>query len=80
MEVDFKSRSGRVRSDPSKAVSKDDLSSLETKLKEVEDSLADIGREIDFARRQELLLKEAGGISFVFFFHILILNMHCSLV
>lgn len=61
VDIEYKSRSGKSKVDPSKHLNKEDLPSLEDQLKAIEDSVADIGREIDFARRQEVLLKEAGG-------------------
>lgn len=60
LDLDFKSRSGRGRNSASKKVP--DIPTLEDHLKLAEDTLADIGREIDFARRAELLLRQAGGI------------------
>lgn len=54
--VDYKNRG----SDPSKKVGKDELPTLENHLKAAEDSLNDISKEIDFARRQEVLLRQAG--------------------
>jgi hypothetical protein len=61
LDIDYKSRSGRAKSDPSKPLNKEDIPSLEEQLKTAEEILQDLGREIDFARRQELILKEAGG-------------------
>lgn len=62
INIDFKSRSGKQKSGGQpRQFTKEDLSSLEDKLKSVEETLSDISKEIDFARRQELLLKEAGG-------------------
>jgi hypothetical protein len=66
INIEFKSRSGKAKSgEKSKQFSKEDLPSLEDKLKAAEEILSDIAKEIDFARRQELLLKEAGGNSCV---------------
>jgi hypothetical protein len=60
--IEFKSRSGKQKSgSQQREFSKEDFTYLEDKLKSAEDTLSDIAKEIDFARRQELLLKEAGG-------------------
>ena len=48
--------------DPSKRVDKEAIPTLETELLAAEESLNDISREIEFARKQELLLKEATGV------------------
>jgi len=55
--VDYRNRGA----DPSKKVSKTELPTLESQLKAAEDSLSEIAKEIDFARRQEVALREAGG-------------------
>lgn len=72
IDIDFKHSS----SDPSKKV--EDISTLESQLKSAEDSLRQISREIDFARRQEDSLKGAGEavdqrIQWFAFFSIIIL-------
>ena len=54
--VDYKNRGV----DPSKKIAKNDIPSLESALKAAEDSLSEIAKEIDFARRQEVLLRIAG--------------------
>jgi 2-phosphoglycerate kinase len=56
--VDYRNRRG----DPSKKVGKDEIPTLESALKAAEDSLSEIAKEIDFARRQEVLLRDAGGV------------------
>ncbi len=48
--------------DPSKRVNKEAIPTLESELLAAEESLNDISREIEFARKQELLLKEATGM------------------
>lgn len=57
--IDFKTRTSRG-ADPSKKVGKEDMPTLENELKAAEGALQEISREIDFARRQEVLLREAG--------------------
>ena len=61
--VDFKSRSAQAIENAKKAaaVGKNDIPVLELQLKEAEDLVTEISKEIDFARRQENLLREAGG-------------------
>lgn len=54
--IDYRNRGA----DPSKKVGKDEIPSLESQLKAAEDSLSEIVKEIDFARRQEVLLRTAG--------------------
>jgi hypothetical protein len=61
VDLDFKSRSGRGKNSASKKVPSDYIPTLEDQLKVAEETLMDIGREIDFARRQETLLRQAGG-------------------
>ena len=58
--VDFKNKATRQYADPSKKVAADELPQLEVQLKLAEDALNEISNEIDFARRQESLLREAG--------------------
>ena len=48
--------------DPSKRVDREAIPTLESELLAAEESLNDISREIEFARKQELLLKEATGM------------------
>lgn len=60
--VDFKSRRSRQGEDPSKRIGKAELPSLETELLAAEESLNDISREIEFARKQEILLTQATGM------------------
>jgi len=50
----------RQYADPSKKVAAEELPQLEVQLKLAEDALNQISNEIDFARRQESLLREAG--------------------
>lgn len=57
--VDFKSSSAPGALESVRKVGKDDIPSLEQHLKAAETSLNDISREIEFARQQELSLKEA---------------------
>lgn len=61
VDIEYRSRSGKSKADPSKHLNKEDLPTLEDQLKTVEDSVVDIGREIDFARRQETQLRESAG-------------------
>ena len=61
VELDFKSRSGRSKADPSKRVAAEDIPTLEDELQMADETLTDIAREIEFARREELLLRQAGG-------------------
>jgi hypothetical protein len=61
VDLDFKSRSGRGKPDPSKRLAPEDIPSLEEELSSAEETLKDIAREIEFARREELLLRDAGG-------------------
>ena len=61
VDLDFKSRSGRGKPDPSKRLAPEDIPSLEEELSFAEETLKDIAREIEFARREELLLRDAGG-------------------
>jgi hypothetical protein len=80
VEIEYSSRSGKSKTDPSKPLNQEDLPTLEDKLKQVEDALIEIGKEIDFARRQEVLLKEAGGELICFIFQnirILIIILLC---
>jgi hypothetical protein len=62
--IDYRNKRG----DPSKKVGKEEIPTLESALKAAEDSLSEIAKEIDFARRQEVLLREAGGM-FAFSIH-----------
>jgi len=57
--VEFKSRSAQAI-ESARKVGKEQLPSLQLQLKSAEDSLMEVSREIDFARRQEALLREAG--------------------
>ena len=62
INIDFHSRSGKKSANvPSKSISKEELPSLEDKLRLAEDTLQNIAKEVEFARNQELMLKEAGG-------------------
>jgi hypothetical protein len=62
VDIDFKSRSGQMKtSDASKRVPADYIPTLEDQLKSAEETLINIGKEIDFARRQEVMLRQAGG-------------------
>lgn len=57
--VDFKAQNATGSLDAVRHVGKDDIPSLETHLKAAEASLSQISNEIEFARDQELALKEA---------------------
>ena len=59
--IDIKSNRARQGVDPSKRVGKDEIPSLETELLAAEESLNDISKEIEFARKQEILLTKATG-------------------
>ena len=59
--IDFKSNRARQGVDPSKRVGKDEIPSLETELLAAEESLNDISKEIEYARKQEILLTKATG-------------------
>jgi hypothetical protein len=48
--------------DKSRKVGKDDLPSLESELQVVGNKIKEISTEIEHARRQEIYLKEAGGM------------------
>ena len=73
--VDFKSRSAQAIENAKKAaaVGKGDIPILELQLKAAEDLVTEISKEIDFARRQENLLREAGGGLIPNFIYILLL-------
>lgn len=60
--VDAKSRAVLAMEQAQKR-GKSDLSALEIQLKSAEDLLNEISKEIDFSRRQEMLLVEANGKS-----------------
>ena len=51
--------------DPSKKLGKDEIPTLESQLKAAEDTLSEISKEIDFTRRQEVLLRQAGGNTYI---------------
>ena len=57
--IDIKSNRARLGEDPSKRVGKDSIPSLETELLAAEESLNDISKEIEYARKQEILLTKA---------------------
>jgi hypothetical protein len=59
--IDIKSNRARLGEDPSKRVGKDSIPSLETELLAAEESLNDISKEIEYARKQEILLTKATG-------------------
>ena len=61
--IDFKSRDAPGSLESVRKVGKDDIPSLEQHLKAAETSMTDISREIEFARQQELSLKEAQDIT-----------------
>ena len=63
--VDLKTKRSLSGVDPSKRVGKAEIPSLETELLAAEESLNDISREIEFARKQEILLTQATGKSFI---------------
>jgi hypothetical protein len=52
--------------DPSKKLGKDEIPTLESQLKAAEDTLSEISKEIDFTRRQEVLLRQAGGNTYIY--------------
>jgi hypothetical protein len=58
--VDAKSRAAQAMEQAQK-LGKSDLSALEIQLKSAEDLLNEISKEIDFSRRQEMILVEANG-------------------
>ncbi len=62
-EVDYKSRSDKKASSVKK-LSQANLTSLEERLKSSEIVMNDLAREIEFARRQEDLLRETGGFEY----------------
>jgi emp24/gp25L/p24 family/GOLD len=53
-----KKAGGKTRADPSKRVGKDEIPTLESELLAAEEILNDISNEIEFARKQEIVLKE----------------------
>mmetsp|Transcript_3118 Transcript_3118/g.3264 ORF Transcript_3118/g.3264 Transcript_3118/m.3264 type:complete len:225 (+) Transcript_3118:105-779(+) len=57
--VDYSSKRARIGVDPSKGVGKEEIPSLESELILAEESLNEISVEIEFARKQEILLTEA---------------------
>lgn len=60
IHVDSKSRAVQAMESANK-LGQAELSSLDMQLKIAEDLLLEISKEIDFSRRQEILLREAGG-------------------
>jgi len=60
--IDYKNRDYDLP-DPSKKVEKDNIPTLENQLKMAESSLHLISNEIDFARRQEVELRDSGEIT-----------------
>lgn len=68
--IEFKTIRAHGGLDPSKKVGKEEIPTLESELLAAEESLNDISREIEFARKQEILLTEATGISSkIIYFH-----------
>ena len=63
VDVEFKSRSELEKKNSliSKKLASEYIPTLEDELKSIEDILSNVGNEIEFARRQELVLKQAGG-------------------
>ena len=60
--IDYKNKGLEFKgSDPGRKIEKGDIPTLADQLKKAELHLSDISREIDFARRQESLLRIAGG-------------------
>jgi hypothetical protein len=57
--MDSRHKKSGKKVDPSKRVDKEAIPTLESELLAAEEALNDISREIEFARKQELLLKEA---------------------
>ena len=64
LDIDFKARTDLEKRNSliSKKLSAEYIPTLEDELKLVEEILANVAREIEFARRQELILKQAGGM------------------
>jgi len=60
IHVDSKSRAVQAM-ESARKIGKSDLSSLDIELKKAEDLLLEISKEIDFSRRQEILLRETAG-------------------
>ena len=63
--IDLKTKRSLSGVDPSKRVGKAEIPSLESELLAAEESLNDISREIEFARKQEILLTQATGAFFI---------------
>ena len=64
--IEFTSKRARIGLDPSKRVGKDEIPTLESELLAAEESLNDISREIEFARKQEILLTLATGTFLIY--------------
>ena len=62
LDIDFKARNPRGKFDASKKVPTDYIPTLEDQLQRAEESLSNIAKEIEFARRQEILLRQTSGI------------------
>ena len=64
LDIDFKSRSEieKRKSLISKKLYPEYIPTLEDELKAIEDMLSNVGNEIEFARRQEVILRQAGGM------------------
>jgi emp24/gp25L/p24 family/GOLD len=58
-----KAANAKTRADPSKRVVKEDIPTLESQLLAAEEILSDISNEIEFARKQEIVLKEAADVT-----------------
>ena len=67
MHLDTSLNSNRG-ADPSKKLGKDEIPTLESQLKAAEDTLSEISKEIDFTRRQEVLLRQAGGNTYIYIY------------
>ena len=63
--IDFKSRkhADELLSTTESRVAKDDMTMLESSLKQAEETLESINDEINFAKRQEKALKKAGDVA-----------------
>lgn len=62
LDIDFKARNTKGKFDASKKVPTDYIPTLEDQLQRAEESLSNIAKEIEFARRQEILLRQTSGI------------------
>lgn len=67
MDIEYQSRRGkdRDRSDPSRPMSREDIPTIEEQLESAEEILKEISREIEFIRRQEFIMRDKSGMSYV---------------